>query len=1306
MFGKKYFSATTGANHKASFGNISQHVAWYYALRFADNSTCNLQRTSFLKFGSHYNLPILLRYAFGIGVSAINDLCRFFAACQLFIGKQPSGVPFPSIIFFPIMPSQLNCGFAGLMTLQLAKNNAGITADLTLTELWGKINNSGLENILSGKSAAVSYFGGLDALNLMGKATLALKQENAQEILFFEAARTQKLFVVVHEMNLFLTAQERLLEENADKFTSTDLEIFNSRIILIKDIVWLLEKDILANFQKIIDISGAENSSAINLAAFKKYRKINLLLNALDRLEVRGRDSAGLQIVFVLKEEKDAENLALNLTENGLYEDYLARSKPGDLACRSIGITSNINAGTQKITSMTFTYKTFSIVGELGRNVRDLRQIIQKDKTLQFFAAQDTVYETCLTHTRWASVGSITEENCHPVNNYKLDLNNPDFPFYPNSPANINVVLNGDIDNYPELRTGISENSDALIAPELTTDTKIIPLQIEKYLKAGHHLAESFRLAVNDFEGSHAIAMTCDLEPGKMFLALKGSGQSIYIGISPDQYMFSSELYGLVEVMPHFVKMNGEAVESGGGCTAGQIFVLDQASLGGLSGATGFSYDGAKIILKDSDLQKAEITTRDINRGDHPHFFLKEISESAMSIKRTLRGKYRLATNDNALQQVIFNLGEDIVPAAIRVKLQNGTIQNIIIIGHGTADVAGAAVAGAMERYLKNKNINIISRVASELSGFFLKDDLSDSLVIPITQSGTTTDTNRAVAMAKERGALIISIVNRRQSDITAKSHGVFYTSDGRDIEMSVASTKAFYSQIIAGHVLGLFFAQLLGCRRDEYIAEELKNLEGAPQLMERVFARRDQISASVKKAPAKKFWAVVGSGPNKAAADEIRIKLSELCYKTISSDFVENKKHIDLSAEPLILVCAAGNPGPVVEDIVKDAAIFKAHKAAVIVFANEGDDRFDKIADAVIPIPVAPMPMPVILNTMAGHLWGYYAACAIDDEALLFREFRSNLNLAMVRHGKLNYSLYERIADAQFCEVINEFYSNFNNSRNDGAFNLLGGRTISDLVLLTKYSAGKLPLEDFRHEFKREEDFSSPLDLLDVTLGKAIDELTRPIDAIRHQAKTVTVGTSRKEKELKGIIFDLLEKLTFAHRDLTYRNIMTVSRVQPAISAVRGYTVYAVSNLDLRGNPEEGSTITIQQKGGVAVNMKSRTDRSPTLMGVKKTIVSTGHIYLGRGKTDSAPIMVIPLQGAGAQINRLLLIHIIFNETLNLSEKIEVLGYRYNDIRNLINEYNLTWNDRYLDTMPLESLFSEPIEVIAGQIKFEHGQS
>ena len=577
-----------------------------------------------------------------------------------------------------------------------------------------------------------------------------------------------------------------------------------------------------------------------------------------------------------------------------------------------------------------------------------MRQSIQQDGILQCFAAGESACETALTHTRWASVGSITEENCHPVNNHKTI---PASPAHSGAEAQINVVLNGDIDNYPELRKALEEGGE-LIASQVTTDTKIIPLQIEKYLTAGHCLKEAFRLAVNDFEGSHAIAMTCDLEPGKMFLALKGSGQSIYVGVNADQYMFSSELYGLVEVTPRFIKMNGE---TGSGAAGGQIFILDQNSDGGMKGITACLYDGTTIRLTDNDLQTAEITTRDIDRGDYPHFFLKEISESGLSIKRTLRGKYRIVKYDRSDPQVTFNLGTDIVPSSVRDGLQNGSIKNIIVIGHGTAAVAGQAVADALAHYLSGSSLNILTRIASELSGFGLKDDLADTLVIPITQSGTTTDTNRAVAMARERGAQIISIVNRRQSDITAKSHGVFYTSDGRDIEMSVASTKAFYAQIVAGQVLALYFAQLLGVRTDHDIAAALRHLESAPRLMDQIFARSDDIAASVKKTTGKRFWAIVGSGPNKAAADEIRIKLSELCYKTISSDIVENKKHIDLSAEPLILVCAAGNPQAVVEDVVKDVAIFKAHKASVIVFADEGDLRFDAIADAVIAIPIAP---------------------------------------------------------------------------------------------------------------------------------------------------------------------------------------------------------------------------------------------------------------------------------------------------------------------------------------------------------------
>ena len=1229
----------------------------------------------------------------------LKNILFFIAHCRIFIGANPDTVDAPAIIFFSLLPDQLNCGFAGLMTCRLQEKPPSITADITIATLWNKLKKADLQSINTGKNKAVNYLKGIEFIRTLEMTVAELKEEERQTYLFFQTDKATDLSHIAKEMKIFLTDEEKRLEDQAAFINSTDLETINSRLLLLKDIQWILEKDILANFQKVLTLSGADKPSAVKPAAFRKYRKLNLLLNALDRLEVRGRDSAGIQLTFVLKNEEEMHEIIRHIREKGLVDDYQKRTQKGDLLNKSIFISTAKKDDCQS-TSVTFTYKTFSIVGELGRNVTELRQSIKSDHILQSFVSAESICETTLTHTRWASVGSITEENCHPVNNYTAIPFKSEYPFYPGIEAQINVVLNGDIDNYQALRQALETNSE-LISPIVTTDTKIIPLQIEKYLKAGENLTHAFRLALNDFEGSHAIAMTSNLEPDKIFLALKGSGQAIYVGVNADQYMFSSELYGLVEVMQRFIKMNGEADNGNAG---GQLFILDQTQ-GGIKGITACSYDGADILLTDKDLQNAEITTRDIDRSNYPHYFLKEISESALSIKRTLRGKYRISISGQSAMQVTFNIGTDMVPVSIRDGLQNGLIKNIVVIGHGTAAVAGQAVSDALSQYLNSIVLNIHAQVASELSGFGLKDDLSDTLVIAITQSGTTTDTNRAVAMAKERGANIISIVNRRQSDITTKSHGVFYTSDGRDIEMSVASTKAFYDQIVAGNVLALFFAQLLGTRTDSDIATALRHLETVPSLMDQIFARRDTIAASVEKTSGKRYWGVVGSGPNKAAADEMRIKLSELCYKTISSDIVENKKHIDLSAEPLILVCAAGNPQAVLDDVIKDVAIFKAHKAAVIVFADEGDHRFETIADAVIFIPVAPSPLPVILNTMAGHLWGYYAARAIDQEAQIFREFRGRLATELTQRAHKKLSIFEIIDDISLSRIINEFYSLFNDHLLNGSFSLLGGKTIANLPLLLKYTAGKLPLQDIRQELNVKEDMINPFDLLDAALMTAIEELTRPIDAIRHQAKTVTVGTSRKEKELKGIIFELLETLNFSVINLTYREILTINRIQPAVASVRGYTVYDISGLDEKGNPAENSMIVIRAKGGIAANMTSRANNPTTLMGTKRTIASSGHTYVGRGKSDSMPIIVIPLLGDNNIVSYLLLIHINYNEKLQLSDKTNVLGYRYHDIRNLVNEFNIPWRDEYLESFSLEELFSESVETIAGQIKNLYSQ-
>jgi glucosamine--fructose-6-phosphate aminotransferase (isomerizing) len=1233
---------------------------------------------------------LILATALAATIITMGRLRHIFSSWHIHCGCRPSQAP--AIIFFPLHPATLYCGLAGILEVKRKENPPDDGPDRTLRQIFTTIRGKGIETLAAGTLPVREYLASLQTLEEMDESIRQLKGDDAFGNIFFNAIRTEDLYALLGEMQAFLAGEEAAFEVHADRFSTVDSEAINGRLTRIKDIVWTLDKDILENLGKIIDLAGAAAAADIPPEALRKYRSINFLFNCLDRLEVRGRDSAGIEMIIPRAGGSADHKLRALLEEDDLCEDFQRRSAPGDLLNRSIQVESGANA------SLSFIYKTCSIIGELGRNVKALRRTLRDDRVFHACARCQTPWEAAIAHTRWASVGSITEENCHPLGSYTLTKgNNPQkLPFYGTDAWTIDVVLNGDIDNYQTLRASL-ESNDELIAPEVTTDTKIIPLVIADYLLRGDNLAEAFRKALNDFEGSHAIAMRSSIEPGKIFLALKGSGQAIYVGINPDGYIFASELYGLVEGTPFFVKMDGEkSSTSGRPETNGQIFILAQDSPGGVDGIRACYYDGTPLLLTQSDVQRAEITTRDIDRRDYPHFFLKEITESTRSVKKTLRGKYRISPAG----KVVFNLGEDILPERIRQALLRGQIRHIIIIGHGTAAVAGEAIADSLEHYLRDTAIKIEGKVASELSGFLPKEDLRDTLVIPITQSGTTTDTNRAVAMAVERGAAVIAIVNRRQSDITTKSDGVFYTSDGRDIEMSVASTKAFYSQIIAGHILALAFAQILKTLSDDVIAGELRNLERAPQLMMRVIEKKEEIRRSVEMlARQKKDWAVVGSGPNKAAADEIRIKLSELCYKTISSDVIENKKHIDLSAEPLIIVCAAGNPEAVVGDIVKDVAIFKAHKAGVVVFTDEDEDRFTPIADAVIGLPKASHPLPVILNTVAGHLWGYYAALSIDQDARFIREFRNELNLALTDQGKRQVSFYEKIADRQFRKMVRDFSDQLNRKRTAGALSVTNASTLSDLVLLLKYAVGKIPLEDFWHDFS-EDDAVSPLDRLDICLGQVIDEMSRPIDAIRHQAKTVTVGTSRKEQLLEGMIFQILKELRFSPKSLTSKSVLSLTKIQPAIAAVNGYTLYEVNNLDMDGHPTDASTISIVKREGVSLRMTSRAEHSRTLMGTKKTMVSMGHVYVGKGKLDGAPIVIVPLLGDQLTVRNLLLLHIVFNEKLSLREKIAILGYKFNDIRNLINEYNLPWTDQYLEDRSVGCLLSEPAEVIAGMIK------
>ena len=1219
---------------------------------------------------------------------------------KVYFGRNPANVPQGSIVFFPIWKTVICCGLAGLVSLKM-KGPTEHRIDLEhLIDSIEKMEQNRFtqceqnelpleQHYLSGKECTTATLNEVQTLK---------RNENFYQV-FINNSLQERLIKLAERLWEIIQTEEKLLSDRMGRLDTLEVETMSQRIEELKDIHWCLKNELCENIKKIKSLLKFAGDPP-ELSVVQIFKQINTVLNSLGRLEVRGRDSAGLSLLFILDGD-DFGTFKETLQNINLFDEFSERSSQEVLTNRSISL-SEINAGGEKKQfSMTMTYKVAAEVGSLGDNIIFLRWQIQNDPIFQTLANFPHIYHTVLSHTRWASVGAITEPNCHPVDNRSIGQ--------PSAKSRIiHVCLNGDIDNYIELKREFEVEGN-FIHQDITTDTKIIPIQIEKYLKDGFGIEESFRLAVNDFEGSHAISMHTDLAPGKIFLAQKGSGQAIFIGMADDHYLATSEVYGFVEETPAYVKLDGEMIVEGRkGKTQGQIFILSQDSSGGMEGLKAMFYDGTPFELGEKDIKYTEITSRDIDRQEFPHYFLKEISESPVSVEKTLQNRWKI--KEGGKGQYVITLAERTFPETLRTAFIEEQIRRIFFVGQGTAGVAALACANILNYYLDDPSLYISAMKASELSGFKMseQDDpttMSDTLVVAISQSGTTTDTNRAVDMAKERGAHTLAIVNRRDSDITFKVDGVMYTSSGRDIEMSVASTKAFYSQIVAGALLGLHMAALKQARTDEFIAAEINQLIALPSHMKKILKMRDKIEASAKRlAITKTYWAAVGSGPNKASADEIRIKLSELCYKTISTDYVEDKKHIDLSSEPLIIVCAAGTRPTVIGDIIKDTAIFQAHKAIPIVIADEGENRFAPFAADVFHVPIVSEHLAPIVNTLVGHVWGYYAALAIDEGSRFFYNFREGVQSTINEYAKTGLDIIELVLEKSFREKIVRFYEEFRKKKASNRLPLaMGLESASDLTLLLKYLAGKLPVPDFELDFGKKGTARNMLDTLFECISEAIDCMARPVDAIKHQAKTVTVGTSRIREKVEGILFDALAAQNISISQLTNSNIIVIRNLQGIVANIAGSIFYRIGKLNLLGEPTDETTIEVIQKEGVLKPIPSRVDTDIRLKGTKRIIVREGNVYIGKGRKDDRSILVIPIistsPSAPNLIEYMLLLNISFRENIPLSTKIKALGGKFERIKNIVQENSIIWEDKYLEMFETEDLFGRSAEKIGDSI-------
>jgi glucosamine--fructose-6-phosphate aminotransferase (isomerizing) len=1038
------------------------------------------------------------------------------------------------------------------------------------------------------------------------------------------------------------------------------LEATNAALIRLKDAVWAVAQDRVRTAQAVADLAGSEPA----WSSVEGYTSIQQALAAIDRLEVRGRDSAGLH-VLVRDHGLDLSSpvvarLLEQRTADPLFRTGTVRTPDGHLA---------------------FVYKAAAEIGELGDNTRVLRNAIRADELLRLALSGEQAIATVLGHTRWASVGIISQANAHPVDS--LETGRSDGPF-------VVAALNGDVDNFADLKS--TEGLD--IAAEIGTDAKVIPTLVSRRLAAGDDLTTAFRASVASFRGSTAVGASASQFPDQILLALRGSGQALYVGLADEAYIVASEPYGVVELADRYLRLDGEtpADPDNPAASRGQIVVLDGAKAGTVDGIQRSAYDGTPLPVREDELTTAQMTTRDIDRGEAPHFLFKEIGEAPASFRKTLRGK--LLDEDGQLRVV---LGADVLPEAVRHALRSGTITRVVAIGQGTAAVAAQGAAAAVAKFCQGTPLRVEAVLATELSGFGLRESMTDTLVVAISQSGTTTDTNRTVDLVRSRGAHVVAIVNRRQSDLTDKADGVLYTSDGRDVEMSVASTKAFYSQIAAGFLLAAAIADEVGGTVDQAVLRALRDL---PAALGAVLERRPAIAqAAHQLAPSRRYWAVVGNGANRIAAAEVRIKLSELCYKSIASDSTEDKKHIDLSAEPLILVCAAGLEGSTGDDVAKEVAIYRAHKAAPVVIATDGQSRF-AAALHVLTVPETHPALAFVLSTMVGHLFGYEAALAIDALARPLRQARAAIEAVVSQTTSNGDGYVGHAGEAMLRRLrveLEPLTRRYFDGLRVGSYNgQLEASTAVRLAALFRYATGVVPLETYQVDEGKVGTPAVVVEDVTAALTQAIEELTRPIDAIKHQAKTVTVGISRSDESLLTVPLVREVLAAGAPRDqLTYAVLRTLADISPAFSEIRGFTRYRIEGA-IGG--DEPATITVVERGGIARDLQSRTDRSPELRGTKHRVANERQVLVARGRGDGRPIVLVPEVKDGHSVG-VTLLHVHFADSLPPATARSVLqGYRtrYAVLRDAVLETEPTFREDMLSDVPVAELLTEPINQLA----------
>lgn len=519
-------------------------------------------------------------------------------------------------------------------------------------------------------------------------------------------------------------------------------------------------------------------------------------------------------------------------------------------------------------------------------------------------------------HTRWATHGEPSVTNAHP---------------HYNQSHSITVVHNGIIENYQPLREKLISKGYVFHSE---TDTEVIAHLLDYYYKGDPKTA--IVKVLHRVIGSYALGIMFQDHPGKVFAVRKDS--PLIVGISSEGNYIASDV-------PAILKYTR------------QVYYIDDYEIAELStDQVSFYNQDCEEIVKQSITVEWDVEAAE--KGGYEHFMLKEIYEQPKAVESTIRPRIR----DGRI--VIDEL--HMTPEEIR------TIKRIYIIGCGSAYHVGMIGKYVLEKMTR---IPVEVDLASE---FRYRNPIlePDSMMIVISQSGETADSLAALRKAQELGSKVLGIVNVVGSSIAREADNVMYTWAGPEI--SVATTKAYSTQLTALYMLGILFGGTRGSISETEYTEMVKELELLPERIQELLGDKEKIQWFASRYANAEHVFFIGRGVDYASCMEGSLKLKEISYIHSEAYAAGELKHGTISLiEDDILTVAVSTQPDLYEKMISNAVEVKTRGAYVFALTHADNRGMEEVADFTVELPKTHPCFAPSLSVIPLQLFAYYVSVA-----------------------------------------------------------------------------------------------------------------------------------------------------------------------------------------------------------------------------------------------------------------------------------------------------------------------------------------